>query len=326
MKCVIRAVLIGFMIVLAAPAGALTLRVGTGTGCTHPDLTSALLAIRTETGTHTIRINKGTYPVPDGMAYLPTVNQTAVFLEGGYADCLAAAPSGNTASDADRAVFDATGGQRRSVLDVHVFGRIGTFQIRRIVLTGGDATDAAPVSDFAKTGGGLMVRGQASVLLGLGTTIRNNAAISGGGVALAGSNIQDVSSARVDLFIDEGAEIRNNVATDRGGGIYCGGQNAAPIFRRPATISAVSCCVMARSASIRQSVVRRSTVVARSKGAGGSSRVRSPIGWRGFSGIRARAAALGVLRDMVPWIPFCRSSRMASGTLVRRWAATVLLQ
>ena len=68
-------------------------RVGTDAGCTHADLDGALNAIRTQTGTHTIRINKGTYAVPNGMVYTPTVNQTAVFIEGGYDNCLLSSPA-----------------------------------------------------------------------------------------------------------------------------------------------------------------------------------------------------------------------------------------
>ncbi|MCC6562875.1 MAG: hypothetical protein IT478_16065 [Xanthomonadales bacterium] len=207
---------------------ALDLRVGAGTGCTHADLGAALVSRQNQGGVHNIRINKGVYAVADGIVYTPTVNQTAVFVEGGYDSCTASAPTGNTASDADRAVFDGAGGQPRSVLDLRIYGLVGTFQLRRIVLTGGDATTNAAETDYYESGGGMIVRGQASVLIGLGTTIRNNAAINGGGVALAGSRLLDIPSARVDFFIDDGAEIRNNIASGSGGGIYCGGQNPLP--------------------------------------------------------------------------------------------------
>jgi len=229
LRCVV--LWIGFLgLWTLTPAEALDLRVGTGAGCTHADPGAALFAIRNQTGSHTIRVNKGTYAVPNGILYTPTVNQTAVFLEGGYADCLAAAPSGDPTQDTHRAVFNGAGGTARPVLDLEIYGRIGTFQIRRIKLTGGDATDTGPATDYYTSGGGLIVRGQASVLIGIGTSIRGNAAVSGGGVALAGSNLFDNPSPRVDFFIDEGAEITNNTATDRGGGIYCGGQNPSPAF------------------------------------------------------------------------------------------------
>jgi hypothetical protein len=229
---------IGFALALlgsTAPAFAVDLRVGTGPGCTHASLQSALDALESQSGQHTVRINKGAYPVPDGMVYLPTVSQTAVFLEGGYVSCTAPSPTGDVTLDADRAVFNGAGGSQRSVLDLRLFGRVGTFQMRRIVLTGGDATAVSTTSDEFESGGGLIVRGGASVLLGLGTSVRGNAAINGGGVALAGSRLIDTATiARVDLFIDDGADVSSNTATGtttatgRGGGIYCGGGNPAP--------------------------------------------------------------------------------------------------
>lgn len=187
------------------------LRVGTGAGCTHADLASAFNTIRTQSGTHTIRINKGNYALPNGLTYQPTVNQTAVFLEGGYDSCTAPVPTGTAANDADLAVFSGAGGTTFPVLDLIVNGRVQTFQMRRMVLTGGEDS-------------GLFVTGQASVLLGVGAKIRGNSrATNGGGVVLAGSRTSDAAAgARIDLYIDEGAEITNNTATNRGGGIYCG--------------------------------------------------------------------------------------------------------
>ena len=222
--------MLGFWLLLVfhflntASAADQSLRVGVGAGCTHADLSGALSAIQGQSGTHVIRINKGNYAVADGMGYVPTVNQGGVYLEGGYNSCTAPEPTGNTGSDSDRAVFNGSGGLQRSVLDLALYGQVGTFQIRRIVLTGGDATTGG--NDYTQSGGGLMVRGQASVVIGLGTTIRNNSAISGGGIALAGSYQNVVPSLRADLYIEAGAEILNNVASDRGGGIYCGGRNA----------------------------------------------------------------------------------------------------
>ena len=224
----------------AAPAMAVTLRVGVGTGCDQPTLQAALNVIRTQAGTHTIRINKGNYAVPDGMVYDPTVAQTAVFLEGGYDSCTAAAPSGDPTLDSDRAVFNGTGGSPRSVLDLWIYGKVGSFQLRRIVLTGGDATNSSN-PEWSRSGGGLAVRGGASVLVGLGASIKGNAAIDGGGVVLTGSTVLDTSGvAKVDFFIVEGAEIASNTASNRGGGIYCGGSNptgvAGPVIDRHGSI------------------------------------------------------------------------------------------
>jgi hypothetical protein len=212
-----------FLLVLAfaTPVLALDLRVGVGPGCDHGTLEPALIAVRSLPGSHTIRINKGSYPVPDGVVYVPTVSQTAVLLEGGYDSCTSPSPSGSPTTDAQRAVFNGAGGLSRSVLDLALLGRVGTFQMRRITLTGGDAFN---VEENFNAGGGLAIRGRASVLLGLGTSIRGNGAGRGGGVALIGGAVTTGSTPdKVDLFIDEGAEISANSAAAEGGGVYCGG-------------------------------------------------------------------------------------------------------
>lgn len=212
------------MCFVAFPAPAVSLRVGVGTGCDQATLLGALNVIRTQAGTHTIRINKGNYAVPDGMVYYPAVLQTAVFLEGGYDSCTAPAPTGDPTNDSNRAVFSGAGGLPRSVFDLWIYGKVGTFQIRRIALTGGDAFNV-PGSDI-DVGGGLAIRGPASVLIGLGAAIRNNGASYGGGVALVGGQVHTGNVVdMVDLFIDEGASIASNSATENGGGIYCGGAN-----------------------------------------------------------------------------------------------------
>ena len=206
---------------VCSSAAALDLRVGVGAGCTHGTLQSAFSAIEGTGGSHNIRINAGAYSVPDGMVYQPTVAQAFVVLEGGYATCTAATPSGSATSDAGRSIFSGAGGLGRSVLQLQINGSTGSFQMRRIALQNGDATNTA---ERFNHGGGLAVYGNASVLIGSGTTIRNNLAGHGGGVALVGSEaFTNEALSRPDFYIDEGAEIRNNVAVADGGGIYCGG-------------------------------------------------------------------------------------------------------
>lgn len=218
-----RSLLLAILAAIASPAAGLDLRVGTGTGCTHATLQAALDAIEGVGGDHNIRINAGSYAVPDGMVYQPTVAQGFVRLEGGYASCTAPTPSGSPTTDAGRSIFDGGGGSGlpRSVLELQINGLVGSFQMRRIALQGGDALASA--ARFS-SGGGLAIYGRASVLVGSGVSIRNNVANNGGGVALVGSRINvNEPLERVDFFIDEGAEIRNNNAAGSGGGIYCGG-------------------------------------------------------------------------------------------------------
>lgn len=211
----------GIGLFLTAPIQALDVHVGGGIGCQYATLQEALDAIEGIGGDHYLRINAGNHTAPNGMVYQPTVNQGFVRLEGGYASCLAGSPSGAANSDAGRSIFDASGGFGRSALELQINGRVGSFQIRRVALQGGDALNSAQRFNH---GGGLAVYGQASVLLGAGASVRNNAAGFGGGVALVGSRINlNEPLARIDLYLDEDAEIRNNEAAGFGGGVYCGG-------------------------------------------------------------------------------------------------------
>jgi hypothetical protein len=201
-------------------ARALTLSVGTGAGCDHATLHDAFVAIRTEPGEHHIHIRTETYATPNGTGYVPAVAQTGVFLEGGYTECTDAAPNGDPGAPVP--VFDASGGAATHALDLRLDGLVGTFQLRRMEITGGDAFSGS--DERNNVGGGLRVTGPASVLLGRGLVIRNNGAGRGGGVALVGGPVNSGSVIdKVDLYITEGAQVINNGAAAEGGGIYCGG-------------------------------------------------------------------------------------------------------
>lgn len=224
-------------------AQALTVSVGTGAGCTHATLQAALDALEPLSGDHRIHLRTQTHAVPDGAVYQPTVAQGFVRIEGGYANCGDAAPSGNPLVDGDaaRAVLDGDGGLPRTVLALHVDGRVGSLQIRRVAIRRGDAT--GPEDRFS-SGGGLSVFGAASVLLGFGTVIGGNTAVYGGGIAAGGSRtFVNEPFERVDLFIAEGAEIDGNRALNQGGGIFCGGSRTAgvlPESTRHASVAHVS--------------------------------------------------------------------------------------
>ncbi len=206
---------------VAPPAGAAIVTVGSGSGCQQPTLQAAFNVISNQPGDHTIRIRTGAYAIPDGISYGPTVGQGTVWLEGGYANCTDDAPSGDPNSDAGRAVFNAAGGLPRSAWTLKIVGRVGSVQIRRIAITGGDAFNA---NESINAGGGLAIHGPASVLLGRGASIRNNGAGRGGGVALIGGPVRSGSVIdKVDFYLTEFAEIVGNGSANEGGGIYCGG-------------------------------------------------------------------------------------------------------
>ncbi len=218
-----------------APAQALTVSVGTGAGCDHATLHDAFVAIRTLPGEHHIHIRNETYATPNGTGYVPAVAQTGVYLEGGYTECADAAPNGDPGAPVP--VFNAAGGAPTHALDLRLDGLVGTFQLRRMVITGGDAFDGS--DERNNVGGGLWVSGPASVLLGRGLVIQGNGAGRGGGVALVGGPVNSGSTiAKVDLYIAEGAQIINNGAASEGGGIYCGGARelGQPSVNRHGTI------------------------------------------------------------------------------------------
>ncbi len=203
---------------VAPSAGAAIVTVGSGPGCQQPTLQAAFNVISNQPGGHTIRLRQETFSAPDGVVYTPTAAQTTVLLEGGYGECTDAAPGPGLD---DISILDASGGQRRPALRLVIAGQTGSFQIRRLAIQGGDATETA--NAYNGTGGGLWVRGPASVLLGRGATVRNNHASKGGGVALVGGQITGTAPERIDFYLAEGASIMSNQADGEGGGIYCGG-------------------------------------------------------------------------------------------------------
>lgn len=215
------------LLAVAAPARADQLSVGSGAGCTHASLQAAFNALDDIGGHHLIRLRRETFAVPNGAIYTPTVGQGTVTIEGGYLECGDAAP-GTGINDVS--VLDGTGGTEAPVLRLRVDGRVGSVQIRRTILQGGDALDTDTAYNGA--GGGLAIHGPASVLLGAGTVVRNNQAVRGGGIALIGGLLSGTVANKVDLYLDGGASVVSNTASAEGGGIYCGGNpnTAGPTF------------------------------------------------------------------------------------------------
>ncbi len=217
----VRAIGMLALLALAPSVPATTLTVGPS-GCDFSDLPQALLALATLEGSHELHLVKGHYALPDGVRYAPQVAQSEIVIEGGYASCASPTPDGDVSDENQLAVLDGAGGQARSVLTIVFNGNPSRVTLRRVVLTGGDATDVADLRQ--STGGGLQVIGAGEVVLGLGSRVRDNAATHGGGVALMGSPVNRGSeSARADLVIEQGARVSRNTATSKGGGIYCGG-------------------------------------------------------------------------------------------------------
>ncbi len=205
---------------LPSTATAATVSVGSGAGCTYPTLQAAFDALDDQAGSHVIRLRRETLAIPAGASYAPTVTQPGVFIEGGYVECGDAAPGTGIN---DTSTIDASGGAQAPALRLLVDGRVGTVQIRRVTIRGGDALSTTTAWNGA--GGGIAIRGPASVLLGTRTVVSNNQAVRGGGIALIGGLISGTIPDKVDLYLDEGASVSSNTASAEGGGIFCGGNS-----------------------------------------------------------------------------------------------------
>ncbi|MBN8480144.1 MAG: hypothetical protein J0L88_00985 [Xanthomonadales bacterium] len=231
---------------LPSLATAVTVSVGTGAGCTYPTLQAAFDALDDQAGSHVIRLRRETFAIPAGASYAPTVAQPGVFIEGGYVECGDAAPGTGIN---DTSTIDAAGGAQAPALRLLIDGRVGTVQIRRTTIRGGDALSTTTAWNGA--GGGIAIRGPASVLLGARAVVSNNQAVRGGGIALIGGLISGTVPDKVDLYLDEGASVSSNAASAEGGGIYCGGNSVSsgPTFgARHGSIIAIDTTIAFNSA------------------------------------------------------------------------------
>lgn len=205
----------GLLAVLALPVHAATFLVGSGPGCQFPTVQGAVDAARANPGTDTVRIQTGTHT-----AQAIVVTADPLVIEGGYATCGSAGPTG-------RSVLDGAGGSVDTVLAIGGTGSHVT--LRHLVIRGGDEVSdgfGGGVSTTAGTlviehveitgnraghGGGIYASGG---LLVLGDDVRiigNHASRRGGGIALAG---QTMRAEGRDLYIGF-----NDAGSGSGGGI-----------------------------------------------------------------------------------------------------------
>ena len=245
------------LLYFAAPVQALTIRVGADAGCDTSSLATALTQARANPGADTIRIASN-----QSYANQLLSVDSDVTLRGGYASCDAPAPNGRTAltGTGNWAVIsvytDNASGivARLEGLDISgggVGGDIGDFGG---VVVGGRAraalADLRIHDNVGIFGGGLAVNGTNAVVdLERKVEIDANRATYGGGIAAAGTlrlrpNTVDVhdNTAAVGggLYVDgglasvgvnaddpaswvDGLLIRNNAASERGGGVYVTG-------------------------------------------------------------------------------------------------------
>ena len=190
---------LALFIALCSDASAAIFTVGSGPGCTHGTIQSALNAASAAPGADTVRLTRSLTYQPEAN----TINDSQnVNLVGGFATCTQAA------TDNIKTVISGAGGAAASVL--RVFAGTGVVvKLRHLNLTLGD-----PGGEVA--GGGIYFQGDGALEI-IESSITNNTAGSGGGIyALAtGSN--------AELVISESTLITANTARNNGGGVSIAG-------------------------------------------------------------------------------------------------------
>lgn len=205
---------LAFLISIVALAGspttsALTLTVGSP-GCNYTSLQSAINALAANPdSSHTIKLKSGTIAIADGVAL--NIAASDVFLTGGFANCIDAAPT-----PGQRTILDATGGNSGTAISIDAGNRSLQQWIRldAVTVRGGDS-ETGPLDN--PEGGGLEIRGHARVYLDNVSRIDDNYSGKGGGVYLNGAS----GTRRAELLIRDRSAVAGNTANFMGGGIYC---------------------------------------------------------------------------------------------------------
>lgn len=189
-------------------ADAVVFTVGAGAGCTTPSLQAAIDAARDTPGPDEIRVaSNQTYT-----AQALRIGQQDVVIEGGYADCAAATPTGST-------LVSGEGGSNAPVFSIT---GSGVRDLRRLAIIRGDA------SPLDGEGGGISFAGSGELIL-RNVAINQNRAAYGGGINFRATAIPAV------LSIESGTTISSNTAQISGGGVRIEGFPARMFMLNPQT-------------------------------------------------------------------------------------------
>lgn len=195
-------------LMVAVAARAATYNVGSDTACTTTSLQSAINSAANSPGPDLIRVaNNQTYT-----AQALTIDSQDLIIEGGYADCTAAAPTGST-------LLSGQGGAAASVL--RITGS-GVRDLRRLGIIRGDA------SLLDGEGGGIQFAGSGELIL-RDVAINQNTAAYGGGINFRATAIPAV------LTLESGTTVSFNTAQISGGGIRIEGYPARLFMLRSQT-------------------------------------------------------------------------------------------
>nr|HRC86869.1 hypothetical protein [Thermoanaerobaculia bacterium] len=200
---------------LARPACAAQYNVGTGTGCTHSNLSDALIAAAGNPGLDTIHLLSGSTHQGQFLVAGPLT------IEGGYASCTATTPTGFSSvvgDNANRALFVlVSNGAVVTLSRLQIHGGNVTGDGGGIYLTGQGSLLLSGTLVFSNTatgaGGGVYVNGASGLFVHLGgsSAITANSANRGGGLACSGAT---------EIQLDQAELVGNNTATTDGGGVY----------------------------------------------------------------------------------------------------------
>lgn len=191
------------MIGLHGEAHALTYLVGGDGGCDYDNLQAAINGVASNPGPDSIRVaNSATYT-----QQALTIGSQDLIIEGGYATCGAATPTGIT-------TIDGAGGAPAPV--VRISGS-GVRDLRNLTIRGGDSTG----SDY---GGGIQFSGRGDLIL-RNVAVSNNRSSYGGGIYFNGSGGLAILTLETDTVI------LGNTAANSGGGIYMNGNSRLFMLR-----------------------------------------------------------------------------------------------
>ncbi|WP_306581962.1 hypothetical protein [Dokdonella sp.] len=193
--------LIGFALAttFGSSAQAAVFTVGSGPGCTHGTIQSAINAANDSAGPDTVRLTRSLTYEPEANA-INTAQELTV--EGGYATCDQANP------DATNTIISGTGGVHAPVFTITApTGAL--IHLRRLTISGGDG-------DGGSTGGGIHFQGD-GILDIANSLITQNTAGYGGGIYVKGTG------SHTELVLGANVVVINNTARYSGGGIMAQG-------------------------------------------------------------------------------------------------------
>lgn len=190
------------LVLLAVVSGnvlAAIFTVGTGAGCSHGTIQSAIDAANAAPGADTVRLTRSLTYEPEANTINATENLNLV---GGFATCT------QTATDNFKTTVSGAGGAAAPVFQIQA-GTGTVIKLRHLTITNGD-------EDGAGYGGGILFFGD-GVLEIIETDITNNTAGYGGGI------YAEATGSNAELIINNNTTISGNTARYSGGGLYLAG-------------------------------------------------------------------------------------------------------